>query len=826
MGGATWSTWSKLVGSTDVILNGTSQQSSSNFNISGTGTVTKLSIGANISTFSSLMIGKTITGSANAFGVRQEGAAQTDVSNAYGFYNLGTVASGHALGDYNHYAASQNTIPVGSTISRQLGFRAASNFTGATSNYGFYGEVPLNGSANWNVYMTGNAPNYFRGNVGIGSLSVSATSLRISSTITGGVNAYGVLQEGIVQSDVTTQGIGYYNNFGTVAAVFTLPSYSHFYANQGTIGAGSVVTNQIGFRVGPNLTGATNNYGYYGAIPSGTSNWNLYMIGTAPNYLAGRLGLNSQGLTNVTVRNGLAISGSVSSYGHFFDGIIQSDVTTLAAIYSSNPTTQAASFTLTTLNHFQAVQNTIGAGSSITHQIGFYVGAGLTGATNNYAFKSDIDAGAGRWNGYFGGTAQNYFAGNVGIGVVTPSTALHLASGKVIRLAGLTSSLLKTNSNGDIVAAIAGVDYITTVPNNGALTLSTTGILSGSATFTADQSGNSTFTVNAPNYGTTSGTIAQGNDSRFHNAVTLGSANGLSLSTQVLSLALASTSATGALSSTDWNTFNGKAPATGSANYIQNQYTSGQTADIWINGIVRANCYVADGYGYTIAAQSDYYGFFTDSSFSTALPIKAKSLVLSASYSTTAPANGLYVEGGVKLNTLAGTGLRMVTADASGNLSFDVIPTGVDQWSTNGYNYLSANSINNGAGNGIHTGGGFASSTHLITGDYTLADNIHTVVRLNAGGTFKLYMPNPADFEDREIQIRNATHGSQSPVLIQSYPIYYFANNSSSSNNQVIQVNGDSTTGGVEYYTAVTIKSVRCVINSVDSYYWIVINKI
>jgi hypothetical protein len=46
------------------------------------------------------------------------------------------------------------------------------------------------------------------------------------------------------------------------------------------------------------------------------------------------------------------------------------------------------------------------------------------------------------------------------------------------------------------------------------------------------------------------------NTAARHAAVTLGTANGLSLSTQALSLGLASTSATGALSSTDWNTFN------------------------------------------------------------------------------------------------------------------------------------------------------------------------------------------------------------------------------------------------------------------------------
>ena len=48
------------------------------------------------------------------------------------------------------------------------------------------------------------------------------------------------------------------------------------------------------------------------------------------------------------------------------------------------------------------------------------------------------------------------------------------------------------------------------------------------------------------------------NTAARHNAVTLGTANGLSLSTQALSLGLASGSTNGALSSTDWTTFNNK----------------------------------------------------------------------------------------------------------------------------------------------------------------------------------------------------------------------------------------------------------------------------
>jgi hypothetical protein len=59
------------------------------------------------------------------------------------------------------------------------------------------------------------------------------------------------------------------------------------------------------------------------------------------------------------------------------------------------------------------------------------------------------------------------------------------------------------------------------------------------------------------------------NTAARHAAVTIGTANGLSLSTQALSLGLASTSATGALSSTDWNTFNLKQAALSGTGFVK-----------------------------------------------------------------------------------------------------------------------------------------------------------------------------------------------------------------------------------------------------------------
>jgi hypothetical protein len=119
---------------------------------------------------------------------------------------------------------------------------------------------------------------------------VLAHTLRISKTMTGATVAYGINNNGVVQSDVTASA-RYYTTFpATQAAAFTIGEVSNYYAGVVSVGAGSTVTNQYGFYV-ENLTAATNNYGFLGAIAAGTNRWNTYMTGTAGNYFAGRTGV-------------------------------------------------------------------------------------------------------------------------------------------------------------------------------------------------------------------------------------------------------------------------------------------------------------------------------------------------------------------------------------------------------------------------------------------------------------------------------------------------------------------------------------------------------
>ena len=181
-----------------------------------------------------------------------------------------------------------------------------------TSNYlpKFTGESSLGNSL---IFDNGTG-------VGIGTTTLTGRSLVIAISPSGSSTYFGLNQNGLVQSSIINLMIGYNNSAQTVASSFNLPEYIHFRAFQATFGATSTVTTQTGFRADSTLIGATNNYGFFGAIPSGSNRWNLYMEGTANNYLAGNLGINS---TNPTSKlqvvglpeyatNALAITGGLT----------------------------------------------------------------------------------------------------------------------------------------------------------------------------------------------------------------------------------------------------------------------------------------------------------------------------------------------------------------------------------------------------------------------------------------------------------------------------------------------------------------------------------
>jgi hypothetical protein len=141
------------------------------------------------------------------------------------------------------------------------------------------------------------------GNVGIGGTPTAGTTLQAAKNITGSTVAWNLYNLGTIQSDVTSQAKMFVSVPQTAATAFTLSTLTHFFAQQGTIGAGSAVTNQYGFEVSNTLTGATNNYGFLGNIASGTGRWNLYMAGTAANYFGGQIQLGQDYIEKTNTAN-------------------------------------------------------------------------------------------------------------------------------------------------------------------------------------------------------------------------------------------------------------------------------------------------------------------------------------------------------------------------------------------------------------------------------------------------------------------------------------------------------------------------------------------
>jgi hypothetical protein len=99
----------------------------------------------------------------------------------------------------------------------------------------------------------------------------------------------------------------------------------------------------------------------------------------------------------------------------------------------------------------------------VTNQYGFFADSGLTGATNNFGFRSEIASGTGRWNFYANGTASNYFAGTVAVGTTSPNSAALLDVSSTTR--GFLPPRMTTAQRDAITSPPAGLLIYNTTTN-------------------------------------------------------------------------------------------------------------------------------------------------------------------------------------------------------------------------------------------------------------------------------------------------------------------------------------------------------------------------
>jgi hypothetical protein len=259
------------------------------------------------------------------------------------------------------------------------------------------------------LYGAGTANNYLAGSLGIGTTILTGVNLYVVKAISGSTISTGIYQSGTVQSGVTSFAFGF-NNTAILAASTTLGNYYHYSTDQSSFGAGATLTNQVGFFASGAMTSATNNYGFRGGLTNGTGRWNLYMDGTADNYLRGKLLINTTtvGTFDLDVNGTARVSGAST-----FNGIMTLESSSNYVFNIVNSGTSAASLSYSNASgaFYMGIDSVSGGAISGTSYSRLIWGQGnypMVFATNNLE-RIRITNG-----------------GNVGIGTTLPAAKLHL----------------------------------------------------------------------------------------------------------------------------------------------------------------------------------------------------------------------------------------------------------------------------------------------------------------------------------------------------------------------------------------------------------------
>ena len=276
-------------------------------NLTTVGTLSSLLVSGSTSTD---LVKITQAGTGNAFVVEDITSDTTPfVIDASGSVGIGISAPTVTLDVLGSTTIGTQTGVTAAFGSLSTGRLLVGSVSGTTPFVGSQGATNLNLTTNGVARVVIDST----GQVGFGVTPSAGRALTISNTITGSTSSFGIVVNSAVYSDVTSSMQVFRSAVNTSALSFTLGNLYHFYTGGvSTPGSGSAITNQYGFVADVNHTGATYNYGFFGNIPSGTNRWNLYMGGTANNYLAGRLGIGTNAPDELLdVRGNIALTGSV-----------------------------------------------------------------------------------------------------------------------------------------------------------------------------------------------------------------------------------------------------------------------------------------------------------------------------------------------------------------------------------------------------------------------------------------------------------------------------------------------------------------------------------
>jgi hypothetical protein len=359
--------------------------------------------------------------STNQEGYTVEGAfAATATNSVTGFNSAATTtASAYTLSVLQHFVANNSTAGAGSTITRQISFRAVQP-TGGSNNAAFSDNSAFTG--NYFINQSGTASSVFGGQMSIGAAGAATSGYlyvgnqSASAGILTTTNQQGIAVDYTVSSNATVGAQGVDSFVRTANTSFTCPVVSNFKADTISKGAASTITRTIQYEASGDLTVGTNN-AQYADNESFVGNWAFNVASVKKSNFSGPFTLTLSD-TSTGTATGFRLTGSstgfttnTSQYSFYADPVFNANATVEGYHYAGQLQTANSVFTLPFAATFYSLSAGKGAASTITRLANFY-GVTQTVGTNN-AWGTDNQSFSGSYVLNFTSTNSSVFAGPV-----------------------------------------------------------------------------------------------------------------------------------------------------------------------------------------------------------------------------------------------------------------------------------------------------------------------------------------------------------------------------------------------------------------------------
>ena len=324
-----------------------------------------------------------------------------------------TNPNSYGLLTAGYYSGVYGTSNIYEGVSHQWNYLGTSKMTlgSAGVNISAYTGNLAVGSA-LSAGTTVSAGTVFLGGAGTaGAPTFATTADPDTGAYSGGANIYNIATAGTLRYQIDASGN---NAWGTTTSTAIFARYSK---SQTQLTTASTIAQYEG----THTQNADNAFGWAGSVTN--------------------VGLNTAGFNNTTaISSGTALSGGYALVQ--LQSTPATGTTTAICGHRTSVRNTGAAVLTNAISYLALPVLNSGAGS-ITNAFGFYSSA-LTAATNNYDFYGLTTAATGRWGFYQAGGAQNYLAGNLGLGVTTPAETLELKDAGNIKFQTTTGTKIGT----------------------------------------------------------------------------------------------------------------------------------------------------------------------------------------------------------------------------------------------------------------------------------------------------------------------------------------------------------------------------------------------